>query len=313
MDPILNTLFGTLYQKNNKITNFKPSRPTTKNKSPITFSQLTNYPALSKYKGLIGKLPLRAPTTYVGVEVELEQVCFLNSIPYSWGPTDDGSLKVNGMEFVSVPIQFKYLEIELERLFKSLIKPKISSRCSTHVHLNARDFTHKELLIFILLYSMFEKSLFKYSGNRWNNNYCTPLYFHPFTVQEQCRHLKNNGINKTWYKYYALNISPIFGGESSKIGTIEFRHMVGTTNVNYIINWINLIVSLKIMTKNTSLEELEKLILNTNYTETANKVFKSFAPLLTEQPEFDLDMQQCIAHTKMYHFTNTTETIEMEI
>lgn len=267
-------------------------------------SQQYPYKKLSKYEGLLGRIKCRAPTTYVGIEVELEKVNTSYFASSAIKSTQDGSLKLDGVEFVSVPIKVCYLEQELERLKKSLISYDVSSRCSVHIHLNVRDFTQEELYRFMLLYLIFEKSLFNFSGNRWKNNFCTPLRSYPKKVLETLYKLKKEGLQTcTWYKYFSFNISPIWGGESEKaIGTVEFRHMEGTLDIERIINWINLIVSLKISAKKFSTKELEDNILVMNTTSSyywlAREVFKGWSSLILSQPSFKEDVEGGITYCK---------------
>ena len=270
-----------------------------------SLSDYFSYKRLSKYEGLYGKLPCRAPTTYVGVEIELEKVSNnIEFIPSSFNMLEDGSLKEQGKEFVTVPIKFQYLEQELIRLNKALKKFSLSSRCSVHVHMNARDFTLEELEVFIMLYCIFEKSLFNLSGNRWKNNFCVPLYSYYPSVAAFLERLNIGELGSlSWYKYFALNLSPIFGGESKhKLGTVEFRHMEATMDVGRIINWINFIVSLKISAKSIKKIELLSMIkhLNTSseYRVLARSVFKNWSNQILDQPTFKDDVESCITSLK---------------
>jgi hypothetical protein len=271
------------------------------------FSEIYEYHPLSKYEGLRGKFQCRAPTTYVGVEVELEKVQLKTNPPSSWKTVTDGSLKLDGKEFITVPIRFCYLEQELVRLFGSMKPPHVSSRCSIHVHMNARDFTQQELLRFVLLYLIFEKSLFNFSGGRSANIFCTPLYESiPIVAAQLSKLQKGDGFIKfvRWNKYFALNICPIWGQqeESKRTGTIEFRHMAGTTDVEHIIEWVNLIVSLKIAAKKLSTDSLITNLLTMNstssYDNLVDVVFKEWAVHLTEQETFKEDVEHGVMVAK---------------
>jgi hypothetical protein len=277
-------------------------------------SDIYKYPNLSKYSGLTGKIPVRAGTTYIGVEVELEKVVAKHNQCGTWQFHEDGSLKDNGAEFVTIPIQFQYLEVELDRLFGSLKSCNTSSRCSIHVHLNVRDFTLLELKTFLALYLVFEKSLYNYSGDRWNNNFCVPLNFYPNIVRDFIQYInENNKIYEKWYKYFGLNLSPVFGGESKKIGTIEFRHMKGTVDKEWIINWINLIVSLKIAAKNIPFDDVMNHIATMNTTSgyywLAREVFKDYTGFICGQDSFKKDVESCITKAK-YILCNPIKAIE---
>lgn len=274
--------------------------------TPKKMSEVYDYPQLSKYEGLRGKLECRAPTTYVGVEIELEKVKMITNVPSSIRMTGDGSLKLDGKEFITVPIRFCYLEQELGRLFGGMKPPHISSRCSIHVHLNARDFTQRELFNFLLLYLIFERSFFRFSGGRLNNIFCTPLYSWPENLSLQLNKLLREGSVRymSWFKYYALNLCPIWGqgDESSRIGTVEFRHMAGTTNVEHIIEWINLIVSLKISAKKMGtdalIESLKDMNTISSYHQLAKEVFKKWAIHITDQKTFQQDVEHGVLVAK---------------
>jgi len=280
---------------------------TSKVKKESKLSKYYSYNSLNKYEGLRGKLECRAPTTFVGVEIELEEVHHLyDQMPTSFTYVGDGSLKLRGKEFVTIPIRFCYLEQEIKRLFASIKTPHISTRCSIHVHLNARDFTHQELYRFLLLYLIFERHLFKFSGGRSHNIFCTPLFSYMDSVTKHINLLLKEGGVKymQWSKYYALNLAPIWGQEeeSKRSGTIEFRHMAGTTDVEHIIEWINLIVSLKISAKKFNTEELIENINTMNstssYNRLATEVFKKWHTYITDQPTFKEDVEQGVLNVK---------------
>lgn len=290
------------------------------NEKRVNLSSLFYYPPLKKYEGLVGDIYCRAPTTYVGVEIELEQVKWIvDNCPSSFRPHDDGSLKLNGKEFVTIPIPFGYLEQELTRLTAALAPPLISSRCSIHVHLNVRNFSLEELHKFLLLYLIFERNLFRISGDRYTNNFCTPLHSYPPVVANFLKVTAEDFVFDelpTWYKYFALNLSPIWGGETRQVlGTAEFRHSKGTLDVKEIVNWINFIVSLKIAAIQIDKEELYRLIKTMNTTShyywLADYVFKGFAKQITSLTTFKGDIEQDILSTKVMLFDKREKKMEV--
>src|SRR5687768_833429 len=228
----------------------------------LKFSNRFLYPSLQSYEGLRGKLPIVNPSIYLGLEVEAEHVSNKyshNAIPGSFGVTDDGSLKEWGTEYVSAPIRFKYVEIELRRLFGAIPKAVFSPRTSIHVHMNCRDFTNEELMKFLILYLIFERNLYEYSGGRWLNNFCIPLHSNSEMVEKLLIQCQGADISELhWCKYHGLNVLPLLGeqGSSERIGTIEFRHMIGNNNVDYIMNWCNMILCLKLGAKKMPLNVL---------------------------------------------------------
>ena len=236
-----------------------------------SFSETFNYKPLKDYSGLMGRHKLASGNTYIGIEVEAEKVNRSDSFPPSWVLTEDGSLKIRGAEFYTVPIKLKYLEIELSRLFTRLKDADFSSRTSIHVHVNARDFTLRELHSFLLLYCLYERSLFLMSGNRRDSNFCVPIFDCLYHMEKAGTLLKcitevNDNpeliMSVPWSKYLALNLLPLYGGDGvTRHGTIEFRHMKGNNNIPFILNWCNVIVRLKKTAKLISPSDLYKRVL----------------------------------------------------
>lgn len=270
--------------------------------SELTVSKLYKYKHLKPYTGLQGSIPIKHKDVFVGVEIELENVTGYYEIG-TRQYTEDHSLKVNGAEFVTIPIKMKYLEVELRRILGGFVgtAPNASSRCSTHVHVNVRDMTAKEILNMVMLYMIFERSLYRMSGDRWHNNFCIPLCMATQTVKGLFEawdkvHLWG------WYKYMGLNISPIWGGESTMIGTVEFRQLHGTTSTEEIVQWCNMITSLKRAAQTIDQEELLAHIRTMNTTSgygwLVKEVFGRYSKLLTDQPTFVGDVEKCISVLK---------------
>ena len=216
----------------------------------------------------------------VGVEVEIENVeydfhgdhpeiprldCFrrcnnseLPRIDGLWNIVRDGSLR-RGSEFIfKEPYKGANIISALESMnnFLSIHRrnnmiPIASDRCSVHVHLDARDLDEVSLNNLILIYLFVERILFQYvSPTRIKNNYCRPLSdsSFKFTMNE----LKSVAINKqigslvsiinnSCDKYSALNMRPL-----TKFGSVEFRHHEGTTDMNKVKEWINIIIAIKV-------------------------------------------------------------------
>lgn len=246
----------------------------------------------------------------VGVELELENIKYafsrdrqpepvitsrfykdevtLPSLGGLWYVVKDGSLR-NGTEFVfSQPMVGANITLALSkmqdfideyRLNGSTIK--ISDRCSVHVHLDVRDLDAKQLYNLILTYILVEKVLFNFvNPERYKNNYCRPLTDSSFKFVYQ-RILKNSStqafeedkidsmlhsIQTTADKYSALNILPV-----AKYGSVEFRHHRGTTDMEGVLSWVNIIMAVK----RASLTPIEELlnIYSSSYRDLAEFIF----------------------------------------
>ena len=206
---------------------------------PINVEKITNYCGLGRlvqkdkfYTELAEKRTLQQPYNFpknaytFGIEVEVENVPLLTqpNLLY-WNATHDGSLRNDGIEFVSVPLKAKFIPYAMEELQQFLrdYQPDFSPRTSIHVHMNARDLTISQIFNTIILYTTVENLLFQYIGHdRDKNVFCIKITETDY-VNMMIRFLENpRDLITSWSKYTALNIVPL----DSK-GTLEFRHMHG--------------------------------------------------------------------------------------
>lgn len=209
-------------------------------------------------------------TDIVGLEVEVENIInpthiFPTSEGHVWRCTEDGSLRNNGIEYVSVPLSTEDVEWALVNLFKSFTGSskwrgyEFSERTSIHVHMNVLDMSYEQLQTLLLAYILVEPILYSYvSGGRDKNIFCVPLKESPFFSLGLAKVIKsidkgtfNDFIRNGWSKYTGLNLMPII-----KYGSIEFRHLVGTDNIPFILNWINLILGIKDFAMKVRYEDL---------------------------------------------------------
>ncbi len=209
---------------------------------------------------------------FVGIELEVEDAGRLNgtlnnnaNCDQYWNVKGDDSLRFSGIELCSLPL-YGINIVRAIRLYAESVKEDmlyaaeqgkdrsyLSDRTSMHVHLNVTDITTEQLQTIIYLYVIFEKLFFKAAGgyfmesSRDNNNYCVPLtHAEPAIVQKSYGNVITNSgayLNNLCdyaFKYSALNIKPM-----KTFGTIEFRQHPGATQAQDVLNWVNLILSLK--------------------------------------------------------------------
>jgi hypothetical protein len=155
-----------------------------------------------------------------------------------------------------------------------------------------------------MLYQLFERVLFKYIGNdRDKNIFCVPWHetqLHFGIVSKMDKH-GLMGI-KQWQKYTALNLLPLFSQ-----GTVEFRHMAGTPNQQYILDWCNLIGSMFRYTRNNELEAVRESLASLNttshYRELMFDVFGNWAQHLL-MPMFEQDLEEGVLQMKYSLLSN---------
>lgn len=300
VDTILNTLTST---------NTPPSPPTTNNKLPL--QQLVKYKSMSLRKNdstlyeknhSLKNKPFEWTTMQgmVGIEIEVENITQQMIFLAYWDAKSDGSLRNNGVELVSVPLQIKQVQLALEHVFDVLNqnnKPDFSNRTSIHIHVNCRDLTQDQLYNFILLYAIFEKHFYNIVGNkRLNSIFCVPVF-----RTNQLKHLNTvvYGLSPEWHKYCGLNLLPLYQNSVTQgYGTIEFRHLHGTSDQQEILEWINDILCLRKFACEVNKEELIQLIKEMNttssYLSLYSQVFAKGRKILTNKKDFE----ECVSNIK---------------
>jgi hypothetical protein len=224
---------------------------------------------------------LKNNDTYMGIEVEVERVFRTTGIlalndTYLWNNIEDGSLRNNGREFVSIPLKGANIQFAINQLQGTLTKEKncigheFTDRTSVHVHMNIRDLTPKQLMNLVLTYLVVEPILYSFvGGDRYKNIFCVPLT-QSSMVRDLAKmfHRLEAGNERSlldcfsrWQKYTGLNLTPV-----TNYGTIEYRHMCGTCDETVLSNWLNLILSIKNFAVNTDYELNKSRILNMNTT-----------------------------------------------
>ena len=223
-----------------------------------------------------------------GIELEIEGVpnarerCTVLGIRY----TTDGSLRNNGVEFITMPMRLNQMAYLLHKFLDgNFDESNYSERTSIHVHANVLDLNVDQLSCICLLYQTFEPLLFEFIGHgREKNIFCVPWYDSTLTYEYVGKMMeeKNVGHVHRWMKYSALNLLPI-----RTQGTIEFRHMAGHSDSNVIIDWCNLIGCIFSVARNRSLKDVKEQIttLNTtsHYDAFLHYVFRQWAVLLQKE------------------------------
>lgn len=199
----------------------------------------------------------------IEIEVEGENLPALNT--KYWCVHDDGSLRGESFEYVTKgALLLEDVEKALKALNNSFEKKEsklaLSFRTSVHVHMNVQYMEVDKLGATIYLYYLFEELLMQYcGGDRIGNRFCLRLQDSEAIIpniikafEEGFRNLDPNRI-----KYSALNIAPI-----RTYGSIEFRAMRGTTDVEMLTNWVKILNCLKTSQFETAKDVLEFVEIN---------------------------------------------------
>jgi hypothetical protein len=267
---------------------------------------LVNKEKIPKIRTLKKEVPM-VSNSFVGIEVEVEGID-RGMVLHYWGDKEDGSLRNNGVEYVTPPIRATEVPQALHELSKQ-IKAKnprydFSARTSVHVHVNVRDMTLQEVGAMSVLYLLFERAFFKFAGrNRDKSIFCVP-YQDSLAYTKMVEHLidvtNNNDarvdIFNKFHKYHAYNMKPII-----TFGTIEFRHMAGTMDEEILTTWVNLILCLKNYAMGHSLTDIlsvaYELTTTSKYSILTQEVFGEYARYMMCDVSEE-DMYSCILSIK---------------
>jgi hypothetical protein len=184
-----------------------------------------------------------------GIELEYENVR-TDMCPALWNMVGDGSLRNNGMEFVSRTLTREQLPEAIDTMeeFLPTIAADANLRCGIHVHLNMRPRTVGELYAFITGFTLLEPAIFQeWCPDRVTSSFCVPVYLNRHmqmhlhrSIQEVRRGSPNPMRHATsTSKYSALNIACL-----PRFCTAEVRLLPSTTDMDELREWVELLTRL---------------------------------------------------------------------
>lgn len=241
--------------------------------------------ALGKEEGLSTRL--------IGIEVEVENHELQRHPRDVWISTDDGSLRNNGLEWITRPITANQARGALNNLLVESLSQDccFSPRTSVHVHVNCQDVPIEKIPNIVCLYAVLEPLFYRYAGRSRNKNiFCVPVLETNLITA-----IQNKGLNFVvgeWSKYSGLNLVPL--GEK---GTIEFRHMHGTNDVNKLVKWVDMLTKLVDFVVKSETGELSKVLFDFNET---------FNVKLMLLDIFGLGLQDCLQY---YDYSTIRESV----
>ena len=247
--------------------------------------------------------PIQEVDAIMGIEVEAEKVsaALVAEPPPFWSSVVDNSLRNAGREFLSVPADPETIRrslVALITLFRDgkAGMPDFSWRTSIHVHLNMREERMEQFLNFLVLYLLFEDSIFSFVGkDRQASNFCIPVQETDMSYAISRMLVGKAHLPQclyTWQKYSALNPRPILYNDhalgpgdtlDNGKGTVEFRHLGGTSSLAQIIQWLNIILSLQAASRRYSSDYIEEKITEmgtrTEYVDFQEDIFHGLLPM----------------------------------
>jgi hypothetical protein len=225
-----------------------------------------------------------APTLLYGVELEIEN-CTDNMRVPGMRVEADGSLRNNGLEFITEPMELPQLIKVLTSFFakNALTEHNYSERTSIHVHTNCTDLTPTQVASICVIYQVFEKVLFNFIGNdRSSNIFCVPWSETTVNYRTVNALLSSDMyVAKEWHKYTALNLNPL-----CSYGTIEWRHMEGTHDLEKIILWLQIIGSIYAYATTMEYDDVLKTVIGLNTTSQYNAIVDLVFGRFSEQLKY---------------------------
>lgn len=257
-----------------------------------------NHGRNEEYKGFFSRNKIESSTfefntskRLVGCEIEVDglrrpvnknifctkigrNVAYNNAVLWDAGAVAvyDGSLQSGGFEICTFPANGDAFINQITSITEAINnqRPIISSNCGLHIHVDATDYTAKDVTNFMKLYCLIEHAIFStLPPSRKDNRYCAKITEDKnnlnflFTKGVKSSHvamrtaydcIPNNKSNLEYLKrckkpdsrYKAVNLSSWFYQ-----GTIEFRMFSGTTSAEKIITWCNFWSNLLTLVKTT--------------------------------------------------------------
>jgi hypothetical protein len=179
-----------------------------------------------------------------GIEVEVEGDNLPKELPRYWRCIKDGSLRGESMEYVlSKPLDKPEAENAIIYLNAALQDSQLhmSFRTSVHVHLNIQNIYKSQLNRLLYTSFLVEDLLVEFSGEgRVGNRFCLRVRDAEYQLNFLQLMLKINNqlqrIPPDEGKYAAINLCTI-----RTYGSVEYRSMQGTTDVQTLSRWMSLI------------------------------------------------------------------------
>lgn len=181
-----------------------------------------------------------------GVEIEVEGKSLPTRFPDIWRVEEDGSLKAEeAHEYVmKKPANLAGVRAALDLMQQAFDECKSevdeSIRAGVHVHMNVQTWNMKELMTFVMIYYIIEDVLMEWCGpNREGNLFCLRTRDAEYVLFRLIKTLRSRDIklmNDEIIRYSSLNFCSLF-----RYGSVEFRGMRSTGDLNTIFDWVNII------------------------------------------------------------------------
>lgn len=204
-------------------------------------------------KNLCQILGLKKAKGDFGIEIECEGAGMEAIDNAVWRSEDDGSLRGvypdSRCEYIfQKPLELAAVKPALEGLLEHLeeAKPLFSFRTSVHVHCNVQELTYPQILNVVYTYLLLEEPLATFCGRTRKGNQFALRLADAEGFMDTLQRLFREGedafhmFRDDHVRYAALNLCAM-----GKYGSIEFRGMRGTLEMDVLLPWVNAIYNIR--------------------------------------------------------------------
>jgi len=204
----------------------------------------------------------------LGIEVEVEGDSLPNRGLVYWRVEKDGSLRGESAEYVlREPLTVGAAEdaiAELEAAYRdheSVVHDSI--RAGVHVHVNVQELEVQQLGSFITTYLILEEMLVKWCGkSREGNLFCLRCSDAEATLDKFCEAFRTRNYRMLFdddIRYSSINLKAL-----CEYGSVEFRSMRGTRELDKILLWAKMLKGLRDFAKEfeTPLDVVDAFLLD---------------------------------------------------
>lgn len=241
----------------------------------------------------------------IEIETEGENIRYVDS--EVWKTEEDGSLRPRGgypnrcAEFVlRTPIPYGAVADALNQLKQEQVDAvfDMSYRTSVHVHMNTLEMEEEQLYSLIYLYYIFENALVRFCGeDRVGNRFCLRIQ-DADTILDLVNTLFTKGLGvftrsfgENEIRYSALNLASLY-----KYGSVEFRSMRGTVDMDTIHSWVSMLEKLRLASEKYSVNQIYTKLVKEGVLSLAEEVFGELYEKLRYH-EFERDVYMNISLT----------------
>jgi hypothetical protein len=252
----------------------------------------------------------------LGIEIEVEAFDKLpREVNEYWDVLTDGSLRGEAKEYVfkkplSKPVTFKQVKILYELLQNNV---KDSMRAGVHVHINCQKLTLTQLFTFMAAYYCLEDLITEEAGEeRQGNLFCLRMSDADYIntgilgcLMQRSITADSGIFHNENLRYSAMNLVSL-----SKFGSLEFRALRTPTTAEKVIDWVDMLFTLKensVANFANPIELLSAMSAN-GAAETAKKLLGKYAEKQIAKPHFEKSVYDGVRQIQHWVFLNNWET-----